>query len=246
MNSLIPYEGDRPLSSLQIPPTPPLTPISFFPNLQNHPPVLLSPVVPPPLPSTPQWVELAWSVMGDRIPADHNYRLYSALVERIPSLKEMDWQLNTITGIPDHQGWIKLGRQSRLMVRCHLDHVTAFSTLDGYVLRVGQTLMQLGSMEGHSLVPHETLESRIVIIKLQYGTRVDPFKFAVSLGKQLERLGIDTMPEIGDRGCIRVNGNAVVGYGIRFNGLRPEESLKLQVNGLGGKRRMGCGVFVKI
>jgi CRISPR-associated protein Cas6 len=66
------------------------------------------------------------------------------------------------------------------------------------------------------------------------------------LGKQLERLGIDTLPEIGDRGCMRVNGNDVVGYSVRFNDLRPEESLKLQIHGLGGKRRMGCGVFVKI
>jgi CRISPR-associated protein Cas6 len=101
--------------------------------------------------------------MGDRIPADHCYRLYSALVERIPALKEMNWQLSTITGIPDRQGWVKLGRRSRLMIRCSLDQVPAFSTLDGTILRVGQTLLQLGTLEGNNLTACETLESRLVI-----------------------------------------------------------------------------------
>jgi len=35
-----------------------------------------------------------------------------------------------------------------------------------------------------------------------------------------------------------------VGYAVRVSGLSDEDSLKLQERGLGGKRRMGCGVFV--
>lgn len=201
-----------------------------------------------PCPSTPsanfqQWVDLRWSVMGDRIPSDHNYRLYSALIEQIPKLKEIDWQLGTLTGIPDRQGWIKLGRKSVLSVRCPIAHTGLFGVLDERILRCGQSFLQLGAMQGSSLQPHPSLSARLVVIKQVEGTEVSPFSFGVAVGRQLEQLGIKVLPEIGCRGSVRVKGYALVGYGVRFSGLSPEDSIALQVSGLGGKRKMGCGVF---
>jgi CRISPR-associated protein Cas6 len=37
----------------------------------------------------------------------------------------------------------------------------------------------------------------------------------------------------------------VVGYALRVNGLTEEGSIRLQEEGLGGRRRMGCGIFVR-
>jgi CRISPR-associated protein Cas6 len=36
----------------------------------------------------------------------------------------------------------------------------------------------------------------------------------------------------------------VVGFGVEVTGLSDEDSIKLQICGLGGKRKMGCGIFV--
>lgn len=191
------------------------------------------------------WVEMHWSVMGDRLHADHNYRLYSALVEDNPVLKTIDWQLGTITGVPDKGGWIKLGRRSQLMIRCQMQDINNFD-LANKMLRIGQSFVLLGEIAIAPIEPKESLSCRLTIIKLEEGTRVDLFQFGCALGKQLNALGVGTLPtEIG-RGAIQVKGDLVVGYGVKFERLKPDESIKLQVAGLGGKRKMGCGVFIDV
>jgi CRISPR-associated protein Cas6 len=186
--------------------------------------------------------------MGDRLPSDHNYRLYSALVEKIPSLKEMDWQLGTITGIPDHEGNIKLGRKSILMARCKISDINLFGVLDNQYLRIGQSILQLGSMEGSSLRPATKLHSRIVTISTRYRGRIDPFEFGVALGRKMSGQGFEVipMPELGKRLTLKIRENTVIGYGLTFDNLAPNESLKLLLDGVGGRRKMGCGVFVQI
>jgi CRISPR-associated protein Cas6 len=188
-----------------------------------------------------RWIEITWPVWGDRLPADHNYRLYSALVTLLPQLKEQDWQLKTINGIPDRKGWIKLGRESRLGIRCDLSLLGQFDALQGHTLRVGQCLLQLGELTGRSLSVAKPLESRLVTIKQGAG---DDFSFfCLSLGKQLGNLGIHHLPTIGQRCTLRVKDCTIVGYQVRFSDLSDAESLTLQRHGLGGKHRMGCGTF---
>lgn len=189
------------------------------------------------------WIEMEWAVMGDRLPADHGYRLYSALNERQHKLKEIDWQLNTVNGIPDFSGWIKLGRFSRLLIRCNVASLPLLD-LDHQILRVGQSFLQFGKGEGRSLCPYDTLKSRMVTIKSDYVCRISEFEFGVALGKQLQRLGVDSMPLLGDRKSMRIKDTNVVGYAVTFQNLRPEESLVLQQHGIGGRRKLGCGVFV--
>lgn len=189
-------------------------------------------------------MQIAWPVSGDRLPADHGYRLYSALVERLPGLKERSWALKTINGIPDRQGWVQLGHESWLGVRTTLDGLALFGELDGQVLRVGKALIQLGTLTGASLQPCPDLQARLVTIKARYQDQVSPFEFGVALGKQLERLGIQTMPTLGDRKVLRIKDANVVGYGVSFAGLSEAESLTLQQHGLGGRQRMGCGYFI--
>jgi len=188
-----------------------------------------------------RWIEVTWNVLGDRLPADHNYCLYSALVAILPQLKEQDWHLKTINGIPDRKGWIKLGRESRIGIRCDLSLLGQFDALQKHTLRVGQCLVQLGELTGRSLSVAKPLESRLVTIKQTAG---DDFSFfCLSLGKQLESIGINHLPTIGERCSLRVKGRTITGYQVRFDDLSDTESLILQRHGLGGKHRMGCGVF---
>ena len=43
-----------------------------------------------------------------------------------------------------------------------------------------------------------------------------------------------------------VKGYTVVGYSVRLSGLSEADSVLIQECGLGGKRKMGAGVFVPI
>jgi len=180
--------------------------------------------------------------MGDRLPSDHNYRLYSSLIGVSAVLKEIDWQLGTITGIPDRDGWIKLGRESFVMIRCKLEDSKTFMLLDKQVIRVGQNLIQLGESEGESLQIHESLKSRIVTIKSKT-CRTDPFSFGLSLGKQLSDINVQSIPLLGNRKTIKVKDTTVIGYGLQFIELDRDESIALQIHGLGGRRKLGAGVF---
>jgi CRISPR-associated protein Cas6 len=181
--------------------------------------------------------------MGDRLPADHNYRLYSALVEALPGLKDCEWHLKTINGIPDHQGWIKLGRQSRLGIRCDLGLLEVFSALDQRLLRVGQSFIELGALQGQTIQPTNTLRSRLVTIKQAGVGTFDDTMFAVALGKQLGEAGIKHLPIIRKRRTLRIKDCTVIGFEVTFPRVSQAESLILQRHGLGGRHRMGCGVF---
>jgi CRISPR-associated protein Cas6 len=46
------------------------------------------------------------------------------------------------------------------------------------------------------------------------------------------------------RRVVRVKGVRIVCYSLLVDGLNPDESLRLQEHGIGGRRRLGCGVFI--
>lgn len=191
-----------------------------------------------------EYIELSWSVMGDRLRADHNYRLYSALIEKNGNLKQIDYRMNTIEGAPDAPGWIKLGRESRLLVRCKYADMAEFSALDNAVIRIGQNIIQLGEGEGSSIAAKDKLFARLVTIKADYRYHISPFEFGVALGKQLQTLGVANFPALGRRKALRIKESDVVGYSLSFDCLRPQESIILQSIGVGGRGKIGCGVFV--
>jgi CRISPR-associated protein Cas6 len=97
------------------------------------------------------------------------------------------------------------------------------------------------------LRPADRLRARIVTIK----NHQEPESFLAAARLQLEALGIvgDAIVPLDvegkpDRKTIKIKTYSVVGFGLEVSGLSEEDSIKLQIFGLGGKRRMGCGVFV--
>jgi CRISPR-associated protein Cas6 len=48
------------------------------------------------------------------------------------------------------------------------------------------------------------------------------------------------------RRTLRVRDKVIVGYAMVVEGLTAEESVCLQENGIGGRRRFGCGIFVPV
>ena len=189
------------------------------------------------------FVEMRWQVFGDRLPADHCYRLYSALSRYEPKFKKVEFQLNTIAGIPDRQGWVKLGSQSELVIRCAVENIPLFN-FDNQVVRVGDSLIQFKQGQGGTLSPKVNLRSRIVTIKSAARDAITEFDFGVSLGRQLGFLGIKAIPQLGKRQVVEIKHVMVVGFEVYFEGLLSEDSFTLQRYGLGGRRKMGCGVFV--
>ena len=119
--------------------------------------------------------------------------------------------------------------------------------MDGCKLRVGVS-------ETRALVPADTLHCRIATTK----NGDDSARFDAEIARQLAALGIqgkvfrvpkDSKGSDGrdpSRRIFRVKSKRIVGYSVLATELTAEESILLQERGLGGRRRMGCGVFVPV
>ncbi|MBP0000675.1 MAG: type I-MYXAN CRISPR-associated protein Cas6/Cmx6 [Cyanobacteria bacterium SID2] len=193
-------------------------------------------------------VQLCFPVKGTELPADHNYGLYSALSHQSPDLHTLDrLSIDTIPGIPNKTGKISLCRYSRLLIRLPVDALSQVYTLAGQQLKIGSHTIQLGNPELQTLKPFDTLRARLVTIK----GYMEPTTFLDALDRQMKDLGIDALAGIpaNDEGnpkrlTLKIKKYTVVGFSVVVKELSPEDSILLQVKGLGGKRRMGCGVFV--
>jgi CRISPR-associated protein Cas6 len=64
--------------------------------------------------------------------------------------------------------------------------------------------------------------------------------------RKLDELGVKGEPVVGPRRVVRVGDHTVVGFALAVHELSDEGSVILQEQGLGGRRRMGCGIFFPI
>lgn len=192
--------------------------------------------------------ELCFRVMGKYAPADHGYALMAASVHVIPQIHHnKNLSILTISGIPDKKGKIILTEQSRLRIRIPITQIPLIYKLAGKSIRLGIHEIQIGIPEIFMLKPSTKLRSRIVVIK---GYQ-EPQSFLSAAQRQLAELEISGEIYIpknkqGEfcRKTIKVKHHTVVGFTTIVSGLNDEDSLKLQEQGIGGKRRMGCGYFV--
>jgi CRISPR-associated protein Cas6 len=195
------------------------------------------------------YVELSFGIIGKTLPADHGYGLYSAIAHLCPQLHDQESiSIQTIAGEPDKQGKIYLSRQSQLRIRLPYepDKIALVLPLAGQTLLIGNHSIQLGIPQIHPLHPTDKLRSRIVTIKKFQ----DPEPFKEAAQRQLDALGIQgnlilPLNEDGEpsRKAIKIKTYSVIGFSLIVTDLSDEDSIKLQQVGLGGKHRMGCGIF---
>jgi CRISPR-associated protein Cas6 len=195
-------------------------------------------------------VELSFNLIGQSLPADHGYGLYSAIAHLAPQVHEQDGlSILTITGIPDRQGKIFLTERSHLRIRMPYDCMPMVYHLAGKQLSIGTHSIRLGIPQIFILRPADRLRARIVTIK----NHQEPESFLAAAKLQLAALGVvgeaivplDAEGKC-DRKTIKIKTYSVIGFGLEVSGLSEGDSIKLQILGLGGKHRMGCGVFTAV
>jgi CRISPR-associated protein Cas6 len=196
-------------------------------------------------------INLSFPVKGTYLPADHNYKLHGALCKEVSILNQLDhFAVNTIAGKPDKQGKIQLLRGSRLLLRLPVEYIAQVYPLAGKTLTIGGYPIQLGNPELQTLQPTDALSARLVTIK----GYTEPESFLDAAQRQLDALEIQANLGIpaNDEGepkrlTLRITkperSYTIVGFSLVVSDLNPDDSIKLQIHGLGGKRRIGCGVF---
>ncbi len=199
-------------------------------------------------------IDLAFELSGTTIPLDYGYALFGAISRLVPGIHgDRRVGVHPIRGIHLEPRRLTLVPQSRLRLRLPSEEIAPYLALAGAALDLDGARLRVGIPHVESLRPAANLSSRIVTI----GHRKEPEAVVESLGRQLSELGISAEPGFvpsphpdhegePSRRVVRIKGKRIVGYPVLLNGLTAEESLRLQEQGLGSHRRMGCGIFVPI
>lgn len=199
-------------------------------------------------------VDLSFSLVCTHpLPADHGYLLYSAISRLLPAAHQADgYGIHPIRGRQLGGRTLQLTEHSRLVIRTDAEQIACFLPLAGKQLRLLDRMLCIGVPEVRSLVPAVALRSRLVTIKLAdamaQSADAATGTFRAAALRKLGELGISTeaLLSLGKRRTLRIKDKEVVGYEVLVEGLTAEESIRLQEGGVGGRRHMGCGLFVPL
>jgi CRISPR-associated endonuclease/helicase Cas3 len=189
------------------------------------------------------YVELKFPFEGHVFPSDHGYGLYGAISRIVPEAHGANWlAIETIPGTARGNGVTQLDQEASLKIRIPQDHVPLMLKLAGKRLDVDGHAIRLGAPQIFLLKPAAALYARVVTIK--GFTEPEPFLGAVC--RKLDELGVKGEPVVGPRRVVKVSQHTIIGFGLTIHELSDEGSIILQEQGLGGRRRMGCGIFFPI
>lgn len=188
------------------------------------------------------YVDLAFRLSGATVPVDHGYALYSAISRLTPEIHDAkEIGVHPVRGLFTGNGALSLTERSRLILRLPDEKIRVFLKLAGKSLDVDGHRLRVGVPETRVLRPAAALYARLVTIK----GFMEPQTFLQAAQRQLQEMGVTAELRLGERKTFRVKDKQVVGFEMLATGLSAEDSIKLQEIGIGGRRRMGCGVFVQ-
>jgi CRISPR-associated protein Cas6 len=197
-------------------------------------------------------IDLSFVLVGSTIPIDHGYSLFSSISRVVPGLHgDRRIGVHPIRGRQSGRGVLGLTEHSRLKLRLTSEGIAPYIALAGQALDVEGHQLRVGIPSVLSLVPAASLASRLVTFR----HALTPSDLEEDVRRELARLEIGGTPRFVPsarpvysgqpiRRVLRIKEKKVIGFALRVVGLRAPESIRLQEEGLGGRRRMGCGVFV--
>lgn len=190
-----------------------------------------------------QNVEMCFPVKGATIPVDHGFFLYSA-ISRVCSLlhESENVGMALVRGKYSGKGLLELNKLSRLKLRIPADTIQSYLNLTGQSFSVDGHKITLGTPSIIQLKPRSALYAHIVTTR----NGNDEERFKSALRDQLDALGVQAPFIVGRRKTFKLHGKQIVGFSLLVTELTAEESIILQEAGLGGRRKMGCGIFIGI
>jgi CRISPR-associated protein Cas6 len=196
-------------------------------------------------------VDLSFKVQCKQLPLDHAHALSQTMQQALPWLtKEPRAGIHLIHGAESGNGWIRpqepdallsLSKRTRFMLRLPKQRVEEASKLAGTVLNVSGNDLVLTSPKQKSLSVLTTIFSRYVITN----ELEDEEAFLSQAAEMLRKESIQVNKMMSGRAhVLRMPGKDLLTRSLMIDGLKIEESIYLQQNGLGEGRLMGCGLFI--
>lgn len=187
---------------------------------------------------------LAYPVFGSKVEVDHGYQLYAALSQVCPEVHEApDLGVFPLRGYYVGNGLLSIVSQTTLRIIAPPEACGYLYRLAGKRLVIGEYPIRLGIPTLRPIKPHSFLRARCVTIK----GFVDEDPFLEALGRKVVELEISSGNfHVRRRRTFRVKQRQIVGFDVVVSNLNEYDSVRLQLRGLGGRRKMGCGLFVPV
>jgi len=185
-------------------------------------------------------VDVVFDVAGTSLPAEHAFVLWRATLPWLPWLEEeVGAGIHRLRTAPTGYGVALLARRAKLALRVPLRRVGDTLALADKALDVGGSPLAIGAGAARPLRPWATLNAQQVA-----AATGDEAAFQDEVAASLRARGLACQFITGRRQTVTAGTREVVGFSVVLHGLTPEGSLRMQSEGMGGDRGLGCGIFV--
>lgn len=186
------------------------------------------------------FVDVVFEIAGASVPAEHAWALLRAVVGRLPWFEgEEGAGIHPLRVAPTGYGVALLARRARLALRVRRERVSDALMLSGATLDVAGSPLVVGAGGERALLAWATLHARQVVTGV-----TDAAQFQAEVERRLAELGIDCEFISGRMRTLAAGNREVVGYALALHDVKPRDSLRVQCEGLGAERALGCGIFV--
>jgi CRISPR-associated protein Cas6 len=185
-------------------------------------------------------VDIVFSIRGHSVPRDHSFVLWRELRLCLPWLEaEAHAGIHAIRGAPANDDMLLLTQRAALVLRLPEARVPDAQSLSGRQLGLDGHLLHIGDARQRPLQAFPTLYSNLVCTGSD-----DELDFLDDVADQLKRINIACKFMCGKQRALRAEQTMIGGSSLMLHGLAADQSVLLQQTGVGGHRKLGCGLFV--
>ena len=192
---------------------------------------------------TPYMIDLQFDLVGATIPADSAMLLSHALLGIVPWLgEEKGAGIQLLKGAETNSGdaTVNINRRTKLFLRVPKTRIQDTQILVGRSFDLDGHLLKVGNFKTRAFTPFSNI----------YAHFVD----TGSLGE--EQFVRDVMHELdshfqlrcgficGKQQTLQAPNGVLRGYSLMLHDLPPHKSLRVQDEGMGHNRLLGCGIFI--
>jgi len=182
-------------------------------------------------------IDVAFPVEGDTLPRDYRFALAEALDRELPWLHASPAAgVHRLNLVRNGGNEAIVSRRTRLVLRVPRERATDAGALAGAQLSVAGRHLRVGAAQQRELQHHATLFAHVV------AGGEDELRFMQAVDAELQSLGVQCRAICGLHH--QLEAGRLTGYSLMLDGLSPDQSLTMLEAGVGGHRRLGCGLFV--
>jgi CRISPR-associated protein Cas6 len=185
-------------------------------------------------------VDVVFDAAGKTLPAEHAFGLWRAIVRWLPWFEgEARAGIHRLRTAPTGYGVVLLARRAKLALRVPERRLGETLALAGKTLDVDGSVLVIGAGVVRPLSPWATLHAAHVAVGIGGEAR-----FQDEVAQWLTALGLANEFITGRRRTVAAAGREIAGFSVVLPGLGHADSLRVQFEGMGGDRALGCGIFV--